>query len=389
MTDLRIDTVRDPDTLVAMAREWDALVQRAGIDHPFLGHDWVRTWWECFGAHKELCVLAVRAGDALIALAPLMRTRVHMYAVPVWRLEFISNVHTPRFDVIVAERADEVYPALVDHLQSQEARWDILMLPELPENSRTERELSRLARSRSLRTGTWVAGASPRIPLVGDFDAFVAALSSKRRSSLRRRLRQLESLGKVSLEVVTDVEHLASTLGDGLRIEAAAWKGEAGTAIVRNPDIERFYELIAERAARSGTLRLLFLKVGDKRIAFGYCLRHGPTLYLLKTGYDPEYATYGPFHTLMFRAVEAAFAEGFTTIDLLGSDEPWKREWTDEHIERRWCFLYRDTLRGRFVHFVKFTILPWLRRSRLAVRLAESFRRGSARSSPKLAGAQP
>jgi CelD/BcsL family acetyltransferase involved in cellulose biosynthesis len=386
VTELCVEVIHDHDAFLAMGREWDALVERARIDHPFLTHDWVRTWWECFGAGKELYLLGVRSGENLIGLAPLMRTRTRMYGLPVWRLEFIANVHTPRFDIIVAERAGEVYPAILDHLQSHEDDWDVVMLPELAEGSQTESELTRLAESRSLRTGVWVAGASPIIPLVGSFDAFRAKLSSKRRSTLRQRLRRLELLGAVSMDVVTDGERLASALEDGLRIEAASWKGEAGTAIARNADLERFYGLIAERAAASKTLDLLFLKVGDKRIAFGYCLRRGRTIYLLKTGYDPEYAACSPFNALLFFAIESAFHEGLTAIDLLGCDEPWKAAWTDERTERRWLFLYRNTVSAAAIYYMKFVILPWLKRRHSNSAIGEG-RGHSEQTAPKVVGA--
>lgn len=365
MTNLCVDVVHDQQAFFAMAKEWDALVERAGIDHPFLGHDWVRSWWECFGAGNELWLLTVRAGEDLIALAPLMRTRARVYGLPVSRLEFIANVHTPRCDFIIAERADEVYAAILDYLQAQDLRWDILMLPELAQSSRTATELRRLAESRSLHTGVWLAGASPRILLNESFKDFCAELTSKRRHTLRKRMRRLEQVGKVSMEVVTDLAQLPSAMEDGLRIEAAAWKGDAGTAIASHERVKRFYELLADRAARSETLRLLFLKVDDKRIACCYCLRHGDTLYLLKSGYDPAYAHHSPSNALLFLTVEAAFQDGLSVIDLLGNEAPWKHEWTDAAVERRWLFVYRNTLRAQLIYYLKFVILPRLKLQRV------------------------
>jgi CelD/BcsL family acetyltransferase involved in cellulose biosynthesis len=388
MTSLYVEVVREHDAFLAVGPEWDALVERAGIEHPFLSHDWVRTWWECFGAGKELYVVAVRAGGVLIGLAPLMRVRTRMYGIPVWRLDLIANVHTPRFDFIIAERADEVYAVILDHLQTRAPRWDILMLAELAEGSATEPTLRRLGESRSLNTGVWIAGASPRIPLVGSFETFCAKLTSKRRSSLRQRRRRLALLGAVSIEVISDAERLGTAMEDGLRIEGASWKGEAGTAIADDKDVKRFYELVAERAARSKTLRLLFLKVDQRRIAFGYCLRRGRTLYLLKTGYDPEYAPYSPFNILLFSVIELAFPEGLEAIDLLGCDEPWKRAWTDQCIARRWLFLHRNTIPALAIYYLKFSILPRLKRKSVPA-LAEGKRHPAGQTAPKLVRAEP
>lgn len=385
MTDLLVDVVRDPSTFIAMRDEWDALVERARIDHPFLTHDWVRTFWECFGDGKELHVLTVRAGDRLVALAPLVRTRTRMYGVPVSRLEFLANAHTPRFDFVVAERADEVYPALLDYLQDHESSWDVVMLPELAEGCRTLLELPRLATTRSLRSGVWSAGASPRIALPESFEAFYnTALSAKRRSSMRRRQRQLEALGAVSMTVATTLPELPDALSHLLRLEAATWKGEAGTAIALDEHVKSFYERLAERTAQSQSLRLFFLQVDEKPIAGAYFLQHGSTLYLLKSGYDPKYATYSPSNALLLRVVEAAFRQGITTIDLLGCDDPWKHTWTDVVVGRRWLFLFRNAPRARLVCLLKFELVPRLRRLRSSLVSGE---RAAEQSAPATLGA--
>lgn len=374
MTPLCVHVIRDTAGLLAIKPEWDELVDRAEPSQPFLRHDWVRTWWECFGADKELCVLVVRAGDNLIALAPLMRVRVRMYGVPVWRLEFIANVHTPRFDFVVAERREEACVAILEHLQAHEMPWDVLMLSELPGSSPTVGMLRRLAGPRLLRTGEWSAGASPLIPLQGTFESYRASRSTKRRAVLRQRLRRLESLGTVSMEVVSEADGLAPALDDAFRIEAASWKGVVGTAIAHDEVLKRFYQSIAARACESRSIRLVFLNVGGQRIAFGYCLKAARTLFLLKTGYDPAYATYSPFNVLMLFIIEEGFKDGLEAFDLLGCDEPWKRDWTDERTERRWLFLHRDTPRALAVYYLKFVLAPLLRKRRSAQDAAGSFK---------------
>jgi CelD/BcsL family acetyltransferase involved in cellulose biosynthesis len=391
MSPLSVEVIREGAELRAIGAEWDALVARAGIDHPFLSHDWVCTFWESFGAGKELHVLLVRADGRLIAIAPLMRVRARMYGLSVWRIEFIANVHTPRFDLIVAESPREAYAAILAHLQQASGRWDVLMLPELSERSPTDALLRDLAPSHWLRAGMWSAGRSPRIALDGDFDAYCARLSRNHRSSVRRRLRKLERYGKVSLEVVGAPADVERAFEDGLRNEAASWKGKAGTAIALHEDLKRFYLTIAERAARSGTLSLLFLNVAGQRIAFAYCLRHGRALYVLKTGYDPAYAPQSPFHVLMYLAIEAAYRDGLEAIDLLGCEEPWKRLWTETAIARHWLFLHRRTARSLVIYYLKFVILPWLRQWRRAphARLPKAAPDAPETGATELAQAEP
>jgi CelD/BcsL family acetyltransferase involved in cellulose biosynthesis len=69
----------------------------------------------------------------------------------------------------------------------------------------------------------------------------------------------------------------------------------------------------------------------------------------------------------MFLTIDAAYRDGLEAFDLLGGDDPWKREWTDERVERRWLFLHRDTLPAQIVHSLKFVVAPRLRTARVAI----------------------
>src|SRR5512140_2512724 len=101
---LRVAVIADYDSLVSLGTAWNRLVDLADIDHPFLGHDWIVSWWEAFGAGRKLNVLLVKDGDELLGIAPLMISNETMYGVPIRELGFIYNDHTPRFDFIVARK---------------------------------------------------------------------------------------------------------------------------------------------------------------------------------------------------------------------------------------------------------------------------------------------
>jgi CelD/BcsL family acetyltransferase involved in cellulose biosynthesis len=360
-SDLRVETFTDIEAFLKLEPTWDDLVERAQIDHPFLTHACVRSWWEAFGAGKELRIIAVFSGQTCIGLAPLMMRTAPMYGIPLRRLELIGNVHTPHSDFIIAARPAEAYRAILAELEKQGPGWDVVVLPQLAGGSRTLEELERLARGDRLLTGTWTAPASPRLRLNGSWESYLKSRAAKHRSNLRNRLGRLQRLGRVELEEICGGEQLATALEYGLRIEAAAWKGAGGTAIASQPESRRFYESFAERAAQRGWLRLQFLRVGGKRIAFNYCLRFRNTLYILKQGYDPEYAPYSPFNLLCFYLLQDAFRSGVSAVDFLGSEEPWKRTWTEESHGHSWLYLFQDRWRTRPIHFAKFRVLPALK----------------------------
>jgi CelD/BcsL family acetyltransferase involved in cellulose biosynthesis len=145
---------------------------------------------------------------------------------------------------------------------------------------------------------------------------------------------------------------------DGLRIEAAAWKGDQGTAILSDPAVTEFYVHLAERQADLGQLRLTFLRVGGKRISFNYLLQSQQTLYGVKIGYDPKYHSYSPGNMLLNLILQHGCENDMNEYDFLGVDDRWKLDWTKDTRSHQWLFLFRNRLRPRLLHYVKFSVIP-------------------------------
>jgi CelD/BcsL family acetyltransferase involved in cellulose biosynthesis len=361
---ITLDTVTDVGAFLRLERAWNDAVDRAAITHPFLRHEWVRTWWECFGAGASLHVLVARRDGQITAIAPLLRETTSLYGLRVRRIRFIQNDHTPRTDVIVASDAEESYRAIWTALRNDADRWDVLQLSQLEHGSPTRRVLTGLATADGCATGVWKSGESPYLPLRGTWDGYVATLPAKFRSNLRNRMARLTRLGEPSLEVLTDAAAIQAACDDVWRLEPSGWKRDAGTAITSDADVHRFYHALVDRGSEAGWLRLLFLTVGGRRIATSYGACFGDRLFLFKTGYDPEYATCSPFKLLTYFAVRDAYAQGLIEVDFLGDAEPWKREWTDAARGHDWLFVFADTVRARLLHSLKFQVGPELKRWR-------------------------
>lgn len=361
---LVVDTISDYQSLVELKPAWDRLLAEAGVEHPFLSHEWVRTWWECFGMGKRLHVLVVKDAGEPVAIAPLMVAEGRMYGIRVRWLEFIYNDHTPRFDFIVKAGRTDAYQAIWDCLLEQRELWDALRFCQLTTDSPTLQEITRLARGSNFRLGMWPSTTSPYLPINTPWETYVGSLKSKHRSNLRNRQKRLAQLGPVQIEEMEALDPASLALEDGFRIEAMAWKGQGGTAICCQPDVHLFYTRFARRAAQQGWLRLHFLKAEDKRIAFDYSLAYNNRLYLLKPGYDPQYSQYSPYNLLLYEVLQDAFRRGMSEFDFLGNDDEWKHQWAPARRQHVWLYAFSDQLRGRVLHSTKFDLIPRLQKQR-------------------------
>ena len=355
---------------------WDDLVQQVSDPHPFLSHRWLLTWWECFAGTAALRVLVVRKAGTPIAIAPLVERSVRMYGTRVRALELAANDHTPRFDLILTQDPAEACQAIADHLRAHAGEWDLVLLRQVPTSSPALPHLKVLAAACGWPIGVRPADDSPYVPFSGTWSTYTAQLSRNHRSKIRKGFNRIRQLGRVDLEVVSKPEGVPEALDDGLRIEAAAWKARNGTAMSSHPDVRRFYERLADRTAACGTLRLIFLRVAGRRIAFAYALEDRNRLYVLKAGYDPEFARCSPYNLLCALVFEDGFARGLDEYEFLGGNEPWKRDWTTQTRPHCWVYVFNAGARLRALHFLKCRLTPWLTAEARVMRLRHALTGG-------------
>ena len=356
-----IETYED---LLALEGEWNDAVERAHVPHPFLRHEWIRTWWDAFGSQRDLHIILVRTDGRITGIAPLMRESTTVYGLPVRRIALLANDHTPRIDFVIAGNAGEVYSSIWGVLVRDLDRWDVLQLTQVPRTSPTLAAVKAFAAAQGLSTGTWTSSDSPYLELRGTWEEYWTGLPAKFRSNVRNRMSRLVKLGEPTLEVVTAPDAIDSACADAWRLETSGWKDDEGTSITSDPAVQRFYTLLAQRAIERGWLRLLFLNVAGTRIAVSYGACYDDRLFLFKTGYDRQFHQCSPFKVLTYLAAQHAYAQGLREIDFLGDTEPWKQEWTDAARGHDWLFVFSHSRRARLLHSIKFQMAPELRKWR-------------------------
>jgi CelD/BcsL family acetyltransferase involved in cellulose biosynthesis len=111
----------------------------------------------------------------------------------------------------------------------------------------------------------------------------------------------------------------------------------------------RHYTAVARWAASRGTLRLAFLRLDGRAIAFQFALEDSRRYYFLKGGYATEFARFAPGKVLVSATLDHAYAAGLETYEFLGAAEPWKLEWTKTVRERVLIEAFAPSVAGLFV----------------------------------------
>ncbi|HEX6338318.1 MAG TPA: GNAT family N-acetyltransferase [Jiangellaceae bacterium] len=307
--------------------EWSALVERVD-GSPFLEPGWILAWHRAFGRGR-LMVVGVRRDRRLVAVLPVLaRTG---------GLQSPANWHTPEYGI--AAEDDGAAMLLLRAILPKARRSITLRFVDHP----TAAVVRATAESMGFHVHSRVLERSPYVPISGSFEEYEHSMSSKFRSDLARRRRRLNDEGPVRLDVVTDAT--AETLVEFIRLEGSGWK--SGNAIEHDVRARGFYAEIARWADGLGLLRIAFLRVGDRAVAADFSIETDRRHYLLKTGYDPDYRRFGPGKLLRHAMLERAFAANLVSYEFLGTDDPWKLEWTDVARDRLAVQAFAPSLPGR------------------------------------------
>jgi CelD/BcsL family acetyltransferase involved in cellulose biosynthesis len=308
------------DAIGPLAPAWDALVDRAGTG-PFSRPGWFEAWWQAFGSGRLEIASLTRDGE-LAAVLPLCRR--------LGTRRSLTNWHTPEFAVpaVDAIARAELLGGLVERARVP------LLLTLLTAGEPDAQALEDAAGAAGAAVLAHTVEHSPYVPIEGEWEDYLQSLPRRMRSELRRRRRRLEERGTLELEIATGDAGLAELLDEGFAVETSGWKARTGTAIVSRPDTLAFYTGVARWAAARGILRLAFLRLDGRPLAFHFTIEDRGVAYQLKGGYDPDWRELAPGVLLIHDMLAWAFGRGLHTYEFLGADEGFKLGWTSGLRER-------------------------------------------------------
>ena len=200
-------------------------------------------------------------------------------------------------------------------------------------------------------------------------------LNARRRSDLRRAHRRARQRGAVAVEILTPAPAgLDALLDEVFAVEARSWKAEAGTAMACGSIEGIFCRKYAQAACRQGILRVAFLRIDGRAVAAQLAMVHGGGFWLLKIGFDREFANCSPGTLLLRESIAYAAAAGLASYEFLGRAEPWIDMWTRHERASVALRAYPYNLHGAAAISADLAVEAASRGKRGLTRLAERLR---------------
>jgi CelD/BcsL family acetyltransferase involved in cellulose biosynthesis len=325
-----VECIDDAWRFTALRPRWNELLRASDADNPFLTWEWLHTWWTHLGGTDRLRLIVVRAGDQLVAIAPLRLAGRPRAWFP--RLEFLGTGHagSDYLDLIVRRgREAESLPALARYLSSPP---QALRLERLPSGSLSAQLAAQLAASPDgWASSTAPDGTCPIVPLAGHtFDSYLATLGSSHRANVRRRLKALRQRFDVRFDRVTAEAERREMLAALEAFHDRRWRNQGGSTAFETPGVRRFQDEATRRALELGWLRMYVLRLDGAIAAVMYGAMYGGRFYFYQHGFDDRYQAHSVGLVLMALTVQAALDEGAREFDMLWGVEPYKFLWARE-----------------------------------------------------------
>ncbi len=163
-------------------------------------------------------------------------------------------------------------------------------------------------------------------------------LSPQRRSDLMRAVRRAEMIGQLKTVILSPKPgELEQSLNLAFKVEANSWKGRVKTALSEDIRLGNFYRSYVYKASREGILRLCFLYIGERAAAMQIAVECQNRFWLLKIGYDEQFARCSAGNILLRETIKYAAEKGVSSFEFLGKVEPWTLAWTGK--ERKFVSL--------------------------------------------------
>jgi len=289
----RVALIRGREALVELAPAWEELATQALEPNPFYEPWMLLPALECFDTDGKVELAAVWSDQRLDAVVPLERLRRYkgfpLRAAAAWRHRHCL-LGTP---LVRAGCAVQSLKTLLAWLREADEGAALLSLSYLPEGPFLHALIDALGEADlgALTTDSYNRALLRREK---DAEAALATLSRHERQELRRRERRLGEQGRVSHFALGAADDIAVRVDEFLRLEAAGWKGEEGSALACSEANRRFAHAVFGEAFRRGRLQMAGIDLDGRPLARCTSILAGAGGYAFKTAYDAKFARYSP-----------------------------------------------------------------------------------------------
>ncbi|MFT4026072.1 MAG: GNAT family N-acetyltransferase [Novosphingobium sp.] len=279
----------------SIVSRWNALARTAAEPNPFLESWYLLPALRALDPDETRRVFLLESGDEIVGLMPLADEKRY-YRRPIPHLAGWTHPNAFLGTPLIARGHEQAFwRELLAWADRNSGSALFLHLCELVLDGPVFKALTKVIAEQK-RLGA-IVHRQERAMLASEDTPeayFTASLSGKKRKELRRQLNRLGEEGAVAFERRDDDLGLIEWTQAFLDLEAAGWKGKAGSALSLAEDTSKLFRSALAGAAAQGRLERLTLTLNGKPIALLANFLCAPGAFSFKTTFDESYAKFSP-----------------------------------------------------------------------------------------------
>ena len=335
--------------LETIAAEQDRLTRTLDAERLANFIDWYTCHLNVFARDCDDVLFCVvwRNGSAA-AIIPFHTSSRRLLGIRTVGLELPNEPHMPTGDSIVTDgtEPEEYVPAIVEKLLSEpRLRWHYLRFVNVRRDCACAMAFARhFGASYAIQR----VGGSDWCPVLPE-EQFLARLAKNFARKLRQNRKRLAATAEAGFVSVSALPELDQAFEEFLDAEASSWKGAQGTRTAMRFDLplQSFYRQLLRRFGARRRCTIHLLRVGDRTIAGQFAITSGDGVYLLKIGYNEDYARLSPGVMLLDHLFCSAASDPSIQRVSFTNDMPWMKDWQPQCQELFDVCIFRRTLAGR------------------------------------------
>lgn len=346
------------EALAALREEWRELFSRCASPTMFQSPDWHLAWWRAFGARRVPHVLALRKQGRLVAVLPLLTYDDIIRGLRVRVLGSYNNDHASRSGILVEPGYEaESMQALAAHLDEVSARWDVLMLTQLPADAPWLPHLIEACGQNGLNVFGPKAGTPKSVlSLEGSWDDYLKRQSRHFRVRMKENQRRLEKAGVLSFRRSSGAPEDFDIF---LSLEQSSWKSEDDYARL-GVEGWNFQRELALTPGNGITCHNIFLEIDGKVLGGMHALSVGDVAYSMQTLFDESVRKLYPGRVQFAKHLEDMFGDARLKLLDLNGNSLFCKSWTEDELQFVGLQVYSRRPYSRLLAFLK----RWLGRNK-------------------------
>lgn len=346
--------------------EW---IKIQGINNVFVFQtfDWNKIWCENFLDYGMPFIYIIYEEERPIALFPL-------YLKTFFGVRTLSLIGGKQSDYLSPLFSDKIFDQNINigsiwkYLNKIIVDYHFLCFDKVPRNL----VLNQLNPILNLN-GFSVTNTSYSANLPQSFEEYDSTLRTKLKSDIKRQVRRLEELGKLSFCYEIEQFNIEKYLNVLFEFKSMQYKRTGVIDSFANDNVRKFYSSLFNDNFSSFKPIFSVLKLDDEPIAIHLGVQFSGRFYYLLPTYNFDYQVYSPGKILLHRIIQEAINTKNVVFDFTVGGEEYKREWCNNELVLQRFEYYRGIL-GYFVKMV-FSCVNYLKRDRYMRKILTSIKR--------------